>query len=260
MDEPPCHLNRDNLNAFYEADLARYGPDDARSLHWVSSRTQRTRFEVLYDVGPWDSVSVADVGSGLGDFVGFLVSKGHSVKPGPGPARLTAEIAENAEKMNNSANSPSSAVNPGRQGVVWYNGYDINPAMVQAARKKYPQGSFHTRDILTEGFAGPADYVIASGTFNIRIEDHDHWFRECLAAMYANCRRAVAFNFLGLPPDFSKYGQRSPANGNLLQQWHNLYYEVDPDEVKEYCQTLSGNVSMRGGYLPGDHTVFIHRP
>lgn len=257
MDESPRCLNRDNLIAFYEADLARYGPDDARSLHWVSSRTQRTRFEVLYEAGPWDGVSVADVGSGLGDFVGFLAAQGHPVKPGPGPSvsrqspepRHSEPVRQAQGKLREES----------RRGVVWYNGYDINPAMVQAARKKYPQGSFHIRDILTEGFVGPADYVIASGTFNIRIEDHERWFRETLAAMYAACRRAVAFNFLGLPPDFSRYGQRSPSNNGLLQQWHNLYYEVDPDEVQSYCQTLSPRVSMHGGYLPGDYTVYVYR-
>lgn len=254
-------MNRENLVAFYEADLARYGPDDARSLHWVSSRTQRTRFELLYEAGPWDGVSVADVGSGLGDFVGFLVSKGHTVKPGPGPG-FTTESTEGTEREPQKSRLPRRS--PGlNSGVVWYNGYDINPAMVRAARKKYPQGSFHVRDILTEGFVGPADYVVASGTFNIRVEEHDRWFRDSLAAMYANCRRAVAFNFLGLPPDFSKYGPPNwkPETRNpQLLAWHNLYYEIDPDEVQAYCQTLSERVSMRGGYLPGDHTVFIHRP
>ena len=34
------------------------------------------------------------------------------------------------------------------------------------------------RDVLAEGFVGAPDYVIASGTFNIRIEDHDRWLRE----------------------------------------------------------------------------------
>jgi len=262
-------VNKDNLIAFYEADLARYGPEDARSLHWTSARTQRTRFEVLYDVGPWEGVSVADIGSGLGDFAAFLASKGHRVRPGPGPG-FTAESAKIAEKENFnkiSAASAASAVNQGG-GVVWYNGYDISAAMVKAARQKHPNASFHLRDILTEGFIAPADYIIASGTFNIRIEDHDRWFREMLATMYGACRRAVAFNFLDLPPDFSKYGpqgaggtrdQRLETKDSVLAAWHSLYYEVDPDEVLEYCRTLSPNVSTRTGYLPGDYTVYMYR-
>ncbi len=211
-------MNRENLVAFYEADLARYGPEDARSLHWVSSRTQSARFEVLYQVGPWDGVSVADVGSGLGDFVGFLQAKGHTIKPGPGPApTFNAESAEYAEKRGkeenknsaSSASSASSALNKGDaassalnlgRGEVWYDGYDVSPGMVQAAQRKCPQAAFHLRDVLEQGFVGGPDYVVASGTFNIRVEDHERWFRAMIEAMYAACRRAAAFNFLGLPP------------------------------------------------------------
>ena len=114
--------------------------------------------------------TVADLGSGLGDFAGFLTSRGHPVKPGPGPA-----VARTAGS------------------TVWYNGYDVTPSMVQAARQKHPFGSFHHRDVLEQGFVGSPDYVIASGTFNIRLRDHEAWFKVMITAMYGACRLATRF-------------------------------------------------------------------
>lgn len=213
--------DRSHLIDFYESELAAYGPSSPHALHWNSAHTQRVRFEVLHQVGPWDGVSVADIGCGLGDFLGFLKQAGHRAAPW---RRETAEA-------------------PGRR--VWYAGYDISPAMVSAAGAKHPEGHFEVRDILEDGLDGVFDYVVASGTFNIRLVegDHDAFFRAMIAAMYAACRRATAFNFLG------------PA------LWDgSLYYGADPQQVVDDCRTLSPHVELRSGYLRDDHTILLHRP
>ena len=203
------------LISFYEGALAHYGADDPRSLHWISAHTQRARFQALYEVGPWEGASVADIGCGLGDLYGYLREQGHGLLP----------------------DAPAAPVQ--------YVGYDLSPKLVTAARLKYPEARFQVRDILEEGFEGPCDYVVASGTFNVRITDHEGFFRRLLAAMYSACRRAVAFNFLGSP--------RDGVGGEAF------YYEADPDAVMDYCRSLCDRVVLKEGYLTNDFTVFMHR-
>ena len=218
---------RDTLVAFYEQQLARYGPDDARSLHWISSTTQRIRFQVLYDLlHTWRGCSVADIGCGLGDLCGFLQDQGHQAFP----HRPSATPAPRA-----TAPSP-----------VYYAGYDISPKLVEAAAQKYPQGHFLVRDILEEGFEQPSDYVVASGTLNIRVPEHPSFFRALVAAMYAGCTQAVAFNFLG-PPSYSPMSE-------------SIYYSEQPEQVLELCRTLSHNVVINEGYFPGDYTIILRKP
>jgi hypothetical protein len=191
-----------------------------------------------------------------------------------------AEAAESAESVNrkrekNSASSANSAVNTGGGGVVWYDGYDVTPAMVQAARRKYPQAAFHRRDVLEQGFVGSPDYVVASGTFNIRLRDHETWFKGMIEVMYAACRRAVAFNFLGLPrgltaehaesaeeirrKDISASSAVNQGGWAPLLRWSTIYYEADPEKVLAYCQGLAPRVEMRTGYLPDDYTISMYR-
>ena len=215
--------DKTRLITFYEHELARHGPQDARSLHWISAGTQRTRFEALYQVGPWAGRSVADVGCGLGHLYGFLQDQGHRMAPVTG-----AEPEQDAE-------------------CVRYLGYDVSPKLVEAARDNHPSGRFVVREVVGEGFESPADYVVASGTFNVRLSDHDRFFRDAIKAMYRACTIATAFNFLGLP----SYG-RWPGD--------DLYYEVEPQGVLAYCQTLCPQVELRGGYLANDYTVFMHKP
>lgn len=200
--------SRQKIVRLYEDSLRRHGPN-VHALRWTGTRSQQTRFDVLTEVGPWDNVSVADIGSGLGDFYGFLRDRGHAVQ---------------------------------------YTGYDITPGMIDAARARFPDGNarFELRDILTEGMGGAFDYVVASGTFNIRIDDHDTFLRRMLAAMYEGCRRAVAFNVLQ-PAPYSDW----PGS--------EMYYDIAAEEVVAYCRTLAPRVELREGYLPFDSTVFMYK-
>lgn len=222
---------RAKLVAFYESELARYGPRDPRSLHWINAHTQRVRFQALYNVGMWKDVSVADIGCGLGDFCGFLTEQGHQVVPLDG--------------LRGSEEAVSAPVRTPHIGLIRYVGYDLSPKMAQAARSNYPQGAFKVRDILEEGLEQPCDYVVASGTLNIRVADHERLFREMVLSMYQGCTRSVAFNFLG-PENAGSYGA-------------SRYYGADPQEIMDYCTMLCRRATLVQGYLANDYTVYMYR-
>ncbi|OHA84309.1 MAG: hypothetical protein A2937_02115 [Candidatus Yonathbacteria bacterium RIFCSPLOWO2_01_FULL_47_33b] len=94
---------------FYEDTLNTYG-NDARSVHWADTETQRVRFEVLNGVAALGNKSVLDVGCGLGDLYKFFISK---------------EIP------------------------VEYTGIDIVPAFVDRARERFPGAVFSVEDIFS---------------------------------------------------------------------------------------------------------------
>ena len=218
--QPQWAAERARVVAFYERQLALYGRQDARALHWVGASTQFARFEVLYRVGPWEGHSVADVGSGLGDFCTFLRQRGHTL------TALTEGEADAGE-------------------AVRYTGYDVTPNMVQAARLNFPQVTFVERDVVAHGVAPLHDYTLASGTFNVRVPNHDVFFRNAITQLWAGCTKAVAFNHLGPP---TPVGYESP-----------LYYEADPMELARFCRSFSPHVVLHTGYLSGDATLFVYK-
>jgi SAM-dependent methyltransferase len=204
---------RQQIVETYERSLKRHGPT-VRALRWVSEESQATRFSVLAEVGPLAGASLLDIGCGLGDLYGFLRERG-----------LECD----------------------------YTGYDITPGMLEAARSKYPGARFELRDILGEGLGGSFDYVVASGTFNVRVPDHEGWLARMLETMYAGCRRAVAFNILRpLPPE------KQPPEP--FATWaREFYYEVEPPDLIEACRRVTAAVEMREGYLPAEYTLYLRR-
>jgi SAM-dependent methyltransferase len=207
--------SRRRLVELYERALDRHG-STIRGVCWGTESCQQTRFRVLAEVGQWEGASVADIGCGVGDFFGFLREAGYHVD---------------------------------------YRGYDIAPKMVEAARLKYPDPCawFEVRDILEDGLPGPFDYVVASGTFNIRIDDHDVFMRRMLALMYAQCRRAVAFNVLQpLSPSDPHYAEIKAVCGEF-------YYDADPQELLAACRALCPDVVLRDGYLLPDASGLKYR-
>lgn len=194
------------IRSFYEEALDRYGVD-YRSLHWTSERSQLARFDVLYDIGIDIGCSIMDVGCGLGDLYEYVKA---------------------------------------RTGVFTYAGYDISPKMVETAEKRFPETTFMVRDILeSKPDPGSFDYVVASGTFNIRVREHDAFLRDMISVMYSACKKAVGFNLL----------ERQPYD------WYDdgLYFSATQEEVVSFCSTLSSITEVRTGYLPGDFTIFMYK-
>ena len=208
--------SRVRVNDFYARALRRFGPQAPMAVWWASQDTQRRRFEVLAEVGAWDGMRAADVGCGVGDLFGFLQERGLDVS---------------------------------------YQGYDISPDMVAAARAKYPQGRarFELRDVVATGLPRRFDYVVASGTFNIRFNHHERYLRRALRTMYEGCSRAVAFNVLTpIPPEH--------PDAELIEKLYgDLFHHVELEALLAFCRTLTPRIETRQGYLDWDATVFLFR-
>lgn len=218
-ERPPAldAASRARVNAFYRSALERFGPGHSMAVWWASTAAQERRFEVLAEVGPWEGASVADVGCGLGDLFAFFEARGLAVR---------------------------------------YEGFDINPAMVAAARAKHPhpRARFSLRDVAASGLPRRFDYAVASGTFNIRVRGHAAYMRAALEAMYARCRRAVAFNVLTPIPE------GHPDRELMGRLYGNrLFFHARLEPLAAWCGRLARRVEVRTGYRDWDATLFLFR-
>jgi SAM-dependent methyltransferase len=189
---------------YYSELLEKYGRS-AQSLDWGSRRTQELRFKVLCEIGPLDGYSLLDVGCGLGDFWGYLTEKGVEVS---------------------------------------YTGYDITPAMVSEAKRRFPAVPFEVRDLLDESDGVPRfDYVVASGIFALRQDRPMRYLLGMVRRMFNMCRKGVAFNSLSIQAP-----NRDPAEFN-----------ADPSKVLSSCLKITPQAVLRHDYLAHDFTVYLYK-
>jgi 2-polyprenyl-3-methyl-5-hydroxy-6-metoxy-1,4-benzoquinol methylase len=142
----------------YNERLNRHG-DAIETLAVGNEMRQLVRFEVLCGIGDLRGKSILDVGSGFGDFFGFLKSK---------------EISSD------------------------YMGYDMNPKLVDVARERYPEAKFQVLDFLTDDSDEKFDYVISSTSFNNKFTEVDNYemVEKVIARSFDMCRKGVAINFM----------------------------------------------------------------
>jgi SAM-dependent methyltransferase len=186
------------------------------AVWWASRKVQQRRFAVLAEAGSWQGASVADVGCGLGDLFGFLEARGLGVR---------------------------------------YHGFDINPRMLEAARAKHahPRARFFQRDVVARGFPRRYDYVVASGTFNVRVRRHAAYVRAAVEAMYRGCRRAAAFNVLTpIAPDH-------PDREIERRLYGDLFFHAPVEPLVRWCHGLARRVEVRTGYRDWDATLLLFR-
>jgi SAM-dependent methyltransferase len=127
-----------------------------------------------------------------------------------------------------------------------YHGFDVAPEMVAAARSRFDDAEHtFTADV---GDLPVADYTLASGIFNVRLEiDDETWLAHVLATldeMRAVSRRGLAFNVL---TSYSDADRMRP----------DLFY-ADPGFVLDHCiRRFSRRVAVLHDYELYEFTVLV---
>ncbi len=190
---------------FYTALVERYGLD-VRSLNWGSRTSQELRFAVLARGGNLHGASLLDVGCGVGDLQAWLREQNIDVT---------------------------------------YTGLDITPAMIDRARRRFPEGQFLVGSLVDppDELAAQYDVVFASGIFYFRKHDCRAYMHDTVARMFSRCRYFAAFN--------------------SLSAWSNeqdpVEYYADPLETLNVCRALTPWVTLRHDYHSGDFSIFLYR-
>lgn len=196
------------ISAYYTDRLQRFG-ETPQGVDWNSMDAQQVRFSQVLSVAVDDAqFTINDVGCGYGALINRL-----------------DEV-------------------PGFRG---YTGYDVAPAMVEAARRRYGTRTDVRFTSLLEEVAR-ADYTMASGIFSVKgdvpIEDWARYVRETIDWMATRSRRGFSFNCL---TGFSEPDLMRP----------DLYY-VDPYEMMELCRVrFSRNVALLHDYGIYEFTVRV---
>jgi SAM-dependent methyltransferase len=150
------------IGRYYTQKVEAYGPTPL-GVDWPCRPTQELRFVQLLRLCDFSApFALNDVGCGYGAMLAFLARR-H------------------------------------RRHEISYLGLDLSPAMIAQARQLWRKRG-NAEFVLASASPRVADYSIASGIFNVRLDLSDglwtQFIEETLAAMRASSRRGFAVNFL----------------------------------------------------------------
>ena len=198
------------VGRYYTQRLVEHGPI-ARGADWSSEASQRLRFEQLLKVcgSPVGEVSLLDFGCGYGALADELLAEGWSFR---------------------------------------YQGYDISAAMIEAGRVRH-FGDARVRFVDDLAALARADYVVASGIFNVRLDTPDEaweaYMVDMLDRMAALASRGFSFNVL-------------TAYSDPERRRADLYY-ADPLRWFQHCRTrFSRHVALLHNYALYEFTILVN--
>lgn len=186
----------------YNARLAQYG-DDIKTLAVGPEKHRHIRHRVLCEVGLASSCSVLDVGCGFGEFYKYLNDQGINVQ---------------------------------------YVGYDINPELIDIAKKRYPMAQFEVKDIQTEPFP-EFDFIVSSSSFNHLLVDIDNYIfiEEILRVCFAHAKQGVAIDFL------TKYADYETPD---------IFY-YSPERIFSIAKKITKRVCLRHDYPLFEFCIYL---
>lgn len=195
---------------YFRKHLQEHGTG-ARGMDWKDRESQYLRFQVISKyIDTRSRASVLDVGCGSGEFLAFA-------------------------RENNLD--------------IDYLGIDICPDMVEACRQRFGGDSTFCGDATDMCKNGKKyDYVIASGTFNAKIDISEAmWeshFRRNIRAMFEMCRIALVFNVMTSFVD---------------RRYDRLYYPNCGDLSRFVVEELSRRFIIDHSYPLYEMTVAVQR-
>ena len=188
----------------YNDRLAKHG-ETIETMASGTEERRNIRFKVLSEIGIQDGDSILDLGCGFGDFLNYLENENVSVE---------------------------------------YTGYDINPALIGIAKKRFPERVFEVKDILAEDFPS-FDYIVSSSCFNLPLSGHDNYdFAEMvMRKCYAHSHKGVAIDFLSNYVDFHS------AEG----------FHYSPERLFALAKGITKRVKLRHDYPLYEFNIYLYK-
>lgn len=199
-----------SIETYYSDKIATHGPS-AKGVDWNTEESQSLRYEQLLKVcRAGESFTINDIGCGFG--------------------YLCSVLAEQKRDFE-------------------YYGSDISPKMLEEAKKLY--GHLPHAHFVGSNEALPiADYSVASGIFNVRINNDPQAWTEyvwaTLEQMNEKSRKGFAFNML------TKYSDEDRKRPDLFYPDPCFYF----DQCKK---TFSKNVALLHDYGLYEFTLIVRK-
>ena len=191
------------LVQLYEERYDKFGYD-FKTVGWGNADSQLLRFRILSDIADLSGASVCDLGCGFGDLLHYL-----------------------SERFSN----------------VSYTGIDISPKIILEAKKRFSNGRFEIRDILTDPSEDLFDYVLSSGALTFKGENHEAFVEEMMIAMMKMAKKGVAVNFLSSYVDY--------------EMEKNFHFA--PEKAFSMGRKLTRYVSIRHDYPLYEFTLYLYK-
>ena len=179
-----------------------------KALGWDKGK-QFLRFHQL--TSSWDlaGASILDVGCGFGDFVDYL------------------------RVMN-------------IEGCA-YTGIDLVDEFIAEGERRFGSPKATFLKTAFDDYVPPStfDYLIASGTFNLKVEGVDGYeqIRESLTRMFGLCKIALSADFISDKVDYA----------------HEHNFNSAPEAILSMAYGLSRNIVLRNDYFPFEFCVTIYK-
>lgn len=199
-----------DIAAYYAEKIEAHG-ETAQGVDWNGAESQSLRFEQLTKlITRTSEFTINDLGCGYGALFDYLLP---------------------------------------RYDRFQYRGYDISTEMISAAQKRHCKHGAASYKIGAQP-DGTADYTVASGIFNIRLDQSDEswtrYFKTTLDAINETSARGFAFNCL-----------TSYSDKERMRQY--LYYS-NPCEMFDFCkQRYSRNVALLHDYGLYEYTILVRK-
>lgn len=206
----------DRLRAIAEATISRYSERyealgyNVRTLGWGTTEQQRYRFERVVQVTDPSGRSLLDIGCGFGDLKTYC-----------------AEIDR----------APSR-----------YVGWDINPDLIEEARRRHPRSEIDVVDLSTRDVTAPvAEVGVMLGVLNFNLRDsfsNIEFSKLMIGKAFDSVERTLVVDFLST--------HRTPG-----YPAEDFVFYHDPSEMLTFVLSLTPNVQLIHDYAPIPQKEFL---